>query len=159
MNMTGLKKRQGFTLIEIIIVVVILGILAAVALPKVTENIGKSVAAEAFNVSSEYTRAIDRCLANQAAGAPLASGDTNMTACIGANFAGTLTAVGMQDPGSANFTYSQTSGSGINPVVFKADAITKNGATAGTDMMTFTIDVIAGTSSRVCAGIFAKMCK
>jgi prepilin-type N-terminal cleavage/methylation domain-containing protein len=45
MKTAGSNTQKGFTLIEIIIVVVILGILAAIALPKLTENIDKARAA------------------------------------------------------------------------------------------------------------------
>ena len=63
-----MKCRNGFTLIEIIIVVVILGILAAVALPKITENIDKARAAEAFTFAATIGRVFDRCVSENLVG-------------------------------------------------------------------------------------------
>ena len=45
-----MTKQKGFTLIEVIIVIVILGVLATLALPKITGQIASSEAAEAMNM-------------------------------------------------------------------------------------------------------------
>lgn len=54
--------------LEIIIVVVILGILAAIALPKVTQNISKARAAEAFQYGSVVSGAFQRCVDEKTGG-------------------------------------------------------------------------------------------
>ncbi len=54
-------NNQGFTLLEIIIVIIIVGVLAALALPKFFQTIENSRVAEAFTNLNAVNQAMQRC--------------------------------------------------------------------------------------------------
>ena len=146
------KKRQGFTLIEIIIVVVILGILAAVALPKLTENIGKAAAAEAFQVGGATAKAYDRCLADQSGGTAV----TNAMAAACAAFGTGNNTLNMTAPPATNFTYALSVAG--TTLTLTATAVAQNGL-SNADTVIFTYAGDTGVVTKACAGQFTNMCK
>ena len=56
------RAQQGFTLIELMIVVAIIGILAAIAIPAFQKNVQKSKFAEALSVSQGFQTPVGICI-------------------------------------------------------------------------------------------------
>ena len=56
------RAQQGFTLIELMIVVAIIGILAAIAIPAFQKNVQKSRFAESLSISDGYKTAVGLCV-------------------------------------------------------------------------------------------------
>ncbi len=74
-------KRRGFTLVELAVVVVIIGELAAFAVPRFIASVERSKAAEAFNYLSSVQAAQERYHARQSTYAALITDlDIKMTA-------------------------------------------------------------------------------
>jgi type IV pilus assembly protein PilA len=60
---TGRESRKGFTLVELAVVIVIIGVLAAFGVPQFLKSVERSKAAEAFNYLAAVRSAQERYLA------------------------------------------------------------------------------------------------
>ncbi len=69
-----LKTRRGFTLVELAVVIVIIGVLAAFGVPKFLQSVEKSKCTEAFNYWSAVQSAEERYIAQNGVYATVATG-------------------------------------------------------------------------------------
>jgi len=96
--LSRMKSRKGFTLIELMIVVVIIGILAALAIPRFMATSGKAKKSEAKTVLKQLYQ-LERAYFQE-----------HDAYVAGANTAGLVaTSLGFDDPGAdARYDYSVT---------------------------------------------------
>ena len=100
------RAQQGFTLIELMIVVAIIGILAAIALPAYQDYVGRSQASEALTATSGVRADMGIYLAEQGAlpdDGDDATLDDSINALAGRYFAGG--GVALTGPGILSVTF------------------------------------------------------
>ncbi len=132
--MKMMRKRGGFTLIEVLIVIVILGILAALAIPIFSQNVVRTYRAEALQQIEALRSSLARYFSLNGAtyvGATLGVGgtldyDPNNVATQGGQTQNFTYAVGGLAP--ATYTITATRGATNAPGITLGQTVTMNEA-------------------------------
>jgi type IV pilus assembly protein PilA len=127
------RSRRGFTLVELAVVVVIIGVLAAFAVPRFLSSVERSKAAEAFNYLSSVQAAQERYHARQGTYAGTVT-DLDIKMTTPKYFSvGTIAAGGtasLEDSWTLTLTRSGASaGYGAYTVTFTEEGYDANGST------------------------------
>lgn len=118
-----LLNKRGFTLLELMIVVIIIGILASIAIPQYIKTIERARAAEAFANLDSIRSAMQRFWTDQLA----RTGTGTYAGAILAAGAGQLD---IDDPNNAAFRYFDYSLGGLGAAAFTATATRLSAKTA-----------------------------
>ena len=113
------KNQEGFTLLEIMIVIIIIGVLTSLALPRLFRTVEYSKAAEALTSLNAVRQSIERCY--------LMRGNV-YTNC------NTFTNLDVDNPAASpnsHFTYNWPSAPSASAFTIRANRTTFDGGTAG----------------------------
>ena len=133
--------QKGFTLIELMIVVAIIGILAAVAIPSYQNYIAKSQVSRVMGETGSFKTNVDNCLLAGTTNVVYLAGDasTNTDCALGASVSNLLGTTGTAPAGVPQVVISAAAASTITATFGNNAAGTLTAGTAKT--VTWTRDV------------------
>ena len=114
--MHRLNNKSGFTLIEIIVVLIIIGVLASIALPNLFSNIPRSRAATALASADAYKTVLESCYGQNANTAPAVAPCDFATLGLNATIQTitiALAGAGTTGAGSLAYTLTGTDAAGV----------------------------------------------
>jgi prepilin-type N-terminal cleavage/methylation domain-containing protein len=138
------KNKSGFTLLEIIIVIIIIGVLASLALPRFLNTVQQTYIGEAWRSISSIRGAIERCNYTQ----------NNYTNCTSFN-----NQLDIDDPANeagANFTYA-VAPSATGYTITATRNTNNGGVAANTVSLIVDESTTPGTVTRSGAGLWANV--
>jgi prepilin-type N-terminal cleavage/methylation domain-containing protein len=126
------NNKCAFTLIEIIVVLIIVGILAAIALPNLFSNVAKSRSAEGLSGLSTYKVNTEACVqAHQLTAAASCAWSALGLASVSGNFLYTF----ITAPSNGSFLYTITATNKVNTsdtIVMSRDTVNASYTCTGT---------------------------
>lgn len=140
------QNKKGFTLLEIIIVIIIIGVLAALALPRFFKTIEFSRSTEALNAFTLFRGSMERCYLSF----------QTYEGCLFDSATPTTSNIDLEDPAdspNAHFTYA-VSGQGLNGYIVTA---TRNTNEGGSTLSTITLTVAGNSITREGEGAFGSI--
>lgn len=122
-----MKNQKGFTLIELMIVVAIIAILAAIAIPQYQNYVARSQIAKGIGEAGSLKTAVEACLADgidpSEADASAPAGDcTNIKYTGEASWATVATAFDADGAGDITITLVGASPKAVGDIVWERDA-------------------------------------
>ncbi|MBF0521843.1 MAG: prepilin-type N-terminal cleavage/methylation domain-containing protein [Candidatus Omnitrophica bacterium] len=134
-------NKKGFTLLEIIIVIIIIGVLAALALPRFFKTVEFSRSTEALIALSSLRQSVERCSLSAAA--------STSTACTNLS---NLDVVDPATSGGAHFSYAISSADSAGQITVEA---TRNTVDGGDGSSTITLTATTGSVTRAGSSSFS----
>ena len=122
------KVQQGFTLIELMIVVAIIGILAAIAIPAYQDYTIRAQVSEGINLASGAKAAIAEYFMDTG-DLPTTNGAAGLEATITGNY---VTAVEVEANGVVRVTYGNQANNAIDTLDLTLSPVTSAGSVAWT---------------------------